>query len=356
GNPFNINSAKQLAHVLYDQLELPLVGKTKTGLGKSDEGTLRALREEHPVVESILEYRHLQSIRSKFVGPLPTFVHPLTGRIHTSFRQIGARTGRFSSAHPNLQQVPKHKSDLIRKGFIPEAGFYFASFDFSQIEIRVLAQVARDEKLIEAFRRGEDIYRATASQLFGKPSEAVTDAERQQCKSIVLGLCYGMGARRLSKILGLEKEEAKGFIDKFFLNYPALVKFRRGSVEQAEKQGYVGSLWGRKRKIAKNRLNSAINSRIQSSAADLMKYAIVRAYSRIRRFGADVRLLLTIHDELVFEIREGRVEEVLPIIHQAMTDPMPEFDVPTEVDVEVGPNLGELKEVIVNSCPKNANT
>jgi DNA polymerase I len=351
GNPFNINSAKQLAHVLYDQLGLPVVGKTKTGLGKSDAGALQALREEHPVVESILEYRHLQSIRSKFVGPLPTYVHPLTGRIHTSFRQIGARTGRFSSARPNLQQVPKHKSDLIRKGFIPEEGFCFASFDFSQIEIRVLAQVARDEKLIEAFRRGEDIYQATASQLFGKPLEAVTDSERQQCKSIVLGLCYGMGVRRLAKILGLGKEEAKEFIDRFFQTYPALVEFRRGSVEQAEKQRFVESLWGRRRKIAKNRLNSAINSRIQSSAADLMKYAIVRAYSRIRRFGPDIRLLLTIHDELVFEIREDRVEEVLPVIHQAMTDPMPDFDVPIDVDVEVGPNLGQLKEVMID--PEN---
>ena len=254
----------------------------------------------------------------------------------------------MSSARPNLQQIPKHKSDLIRKGFVPEEGYCFASFDFSQIEIRVLAQVAQDEKLIEAFRRGEDVYRATAGQLFGKSSEEVTDSERQQCKSITLGLCYGMGVRRLSKILGLGQGEAKEFIDRFFQTYPALVEFRRASVEQAGKQGFVESLWGRRRKIAKHRLNSAINSRIQSSAADVMKYAIVRAYSRIRGFGDDVRLLLTVHDELDFEIREDRIEEALSIIHQAMTDPMPDFDVPIEVDVEVGPNLGQLKEVMID--------
>ncbi|GAB6943075.1 DNA polymerase I [Thermus brockianus] len=346
GHPFNLNSRDQLERVLFDELGLPPIGKTeKTGKRSTSAAVLEALREAHPIVEKILQYRELAKLKGTYIDLLPALVHPRTGRLHTRFNQTATATGRLSSSDPNLQNIPVRTplGQRIRRAFVAEEGYLLVALDYSQIELRVLAHLSGDENLIRVFQEGRDIHTQTASWMFGLPAEAIDPLRRRAAKTINFGVLYGMSAHRLSQELGIPYEEAVAFIDRYFQSYPKVKAWIERTLEEGRQRGYVETLFGRRRYVPdlNARVKSvreaaermAFNMPVQGTAADLMKLAMVRLFPRLPEVGA--RMLLQVHDELLLEAPKERAEEAAALAKEVMEGVWP-LAVPLEVEVGIG--------------------
>lgn len=354
GHPFNLNSRDQLERVLFDELGLPAIGKTeKTGKRSTSAAVLEALREAHPIVEKILQYRELTKLKSTYIDPLPDLIHPRTGRLHTRFNQTATATGRLSSSDPNLQNIPVRTplGQRIRRAFIAEEGWLLVALDYSQIELRVLAHLSGDENLIRVFREGRDIHTETASWMFGVPREAVDPLMRRAAKTINFGVLYGMSAHRLSQELAIPYEEAQAFIGRYFQSFPKVRAWIEKTLEEGRRRGYVETLFGRRRYVPdlEARVKSvreaaermAFNMPVQGTAADLMKLAMVKLFPRLEEMGA--RMLLQVHDELVLEAPKERAEAVARLAKEVMEGVYP-LAVPLEVEVGIGEDWLSAKE------------
>ena len=321
---FNINSPKQLGHILFDVMHMPGGKKTKTGYSTAAD-VLEKLAPDYPIVAEILEYRTLTKLKSTYADGLAAFIDG-DGRIRTSFKQTVTATGRLSSADPNLQNIPMREElgRLIRKCFYPKEGCLFVDADYSQIELRILAHMSGDEKLIEAYRQSEDIHRITASQVFHVPLEEVTDQMRRNAKAVNFGIVYGISSFGLSQGLSISRQEAQEYINSYFETYPKIREFLDGLVSSAKKNGYAVSLFGRRRPIPELKSSNfmqrsfgeraAMNSPIQGTAADIMKIAMKRVYNRLMKEVPEASLILQIHDELLVEVPEqlaGRAREIV---------------------------------------------
>jgi DNA polymerase-1 len=353
GEPeLNVNSTVQLGLVLFERLQVQGKRKAKrTKIGyRTDVETLEEY-VEHPIVGKILEYRARAKMRSTYLEPLPRMVNPRTGRLHTSFSQIGAITGRLSSSDPNLQNIPVRTEEgrAIRRCFVPgEPGWRLVSADYSQIELRVLAHIAGDPGFIEAFKAGEDIHRATAARIFGLLPAAVDPGMRNRAKAINFGVIYGMGEQRLARETGITPKEAREFIDAYFRTYPRVKAFHEEQLRLAMERGYVETILGRRRHIrdeltspdggvAANARNNAINTPIQGSAADIVKKAMIEVHRRLATSKLDARLLLQVHDELVLECPADQVDRLTALLRDAM-EKVVDLKVPLVVDVGSGEN------------------
>ncbi len=354
GGSVNLNSPKQLAAVLFERLQLPVLKKTKTG-PSTDADVLAELAEQgHEVPRLLLEYRELQKLKSTYVDVLPGRVNRRTGRIHTSFNQTGAATGRLSSSDPNLQNIPIRtlRGEAIRRGFVPEAGWKFVVADYSQIELRLMAHLSGDPAFVAAFRNGEDIHRQTAAIIFGVDPLAVTPEMRSRAKTINFGTIYGQGPFALSRQLGIEVSEAKAFIAEYFKRFAGVRSYLDRQIEIARSQGYVETLFGRRRYIPeikdKNFNTRAFgerlsqNSPLQGSAADLIKIAMVRLHRALRSERMAARLLLQVHDELVIEAPAAEVDRAAGLVREHM-EGVAELKVPLVVEVGVGDNWLDAK-------------
>ena len=354
GMPFNVNSPRQLATVLFDKLQLPILKRTRTG-PSTDADVLEQLAElGHEVPKLLLEYRELEKLRSTYVDTLPGRIHPATGRIHTSFNQVGAATGRLSSSEPNLQNIPVRtpRGEAIRRGFVPAPGWKFIVADYSQIELRLMAHLSDDPAFIAAFQAGEDIHRQTASIIFGVPVDQVSADMRARAKTINFATIYGQGPFALSRSLAIPQEEAKAFIAEYFRRFSGVRAFLDRQVALAREQGYVETLLGRRRYIPEVRERNfnmrafgerqAQNAPLQGSAADLIKLAMVRLHRALREGGFASRLLLQVHDELVLEGPPGEVERVSSLVRLHM-EGAAQLKVPLVVDVGVGDNWLDAK-------------
>lgn len=354
GGTINLNSPKQLAAILFEKLQLPILKRTKTG-PSTDADVLEQLADMgHAMPKLLLEYRELQKLRSTYVDVLPQRVHRTTGRIHTSFNQIGAATGRLSSSDPNLQNIPirSPRGEEIRKGFVPEPGWKFVVADYSQIELRLMAHLSGDPAFVEAFRKGEDIHRQTAALIFGVSLAEVTSEMRARAKTINFGTIYGQGAFALSKMLAIPQEEAKAFIAEYFLRFAGVRAFLDRQIELAREKGYVETLFGRRRYIPEVRDKNfnvrafgerqSQNAPLQGSAADLIKIAMARLHRALADRRLQARLLLQVHDELVVEAPVAEVESVSALLKEHM-EGAAALSVPLVVDVGVGDNWLDAK-------------
>ena len=345
GQEFNPNSPKQVAHILFDVLKLPVIKRTKTG-PSTDATVLEQLAAQHPFPEKLLAYRELEKLLNTYVRKLPEHIHPVTGRIHTSFNQSVTATGRLSSSNPNLQNIPvRGIGAQIRRAFVAPPGRVLIGADYSQIELRILAHITGDRGLIEAFMRDEDIHARTAATIFGVSIERVTPEQRDIAKRINFGIAYGMSAYGLAQWAKISRHEANEFIKSYFASFPGVKAYMERIVRQAEEQGYVTSILGRRRyfhgRLDSRMKREAINMPIQASAADLMKLAMIRVYELIERGELPAQMLLQIHDELIFEADEQDVKGCVPIIRETMEGVL-ELRVPLKVDVKVGKNWGEI--------------
>ncbi len=352
GGPFNPNSPKQVAELLFERLKLPVIARTKTGPSTSSE-VLAELAIAHPLPGKLIAYRELTKLLTTYVEQLPKAVNPRTGRIHTSFHQASTATGRLSSSDPNLQNIPT-RTDVggrIRRAFVAPEGSVLVGADYSQIELRVLAHLSGDANLIAAFAEGLDLHRRTASVVFGLSESAVTPAQRDAAKRINFGILYGITPYGLAKEIGASAGEAKAYIDRFFTAYPDVRAFVDRSIQRATETGYVVTLLGRRRPLADigsrnvarrnfDRRN-AVNTPIQGSAADLIKLAMIDIDRRIAEAEWPAAMLLQIHDELVFEVAEESVDEISRAIQESMEGVLP-LRVPLEVKILTGRHWGEL--------------
>jgi DNA polymerase I len=356
GHGFNIDSTQQLAGVLFDELQLPVVRKTKTGRS-TDAETLETLAHTttHALPRLVLEYRELTKLKGTYVDTLPKMVCRRTGRIHAGFHQTGAVTGRLSSSDPNLQNIPIRTEigRRIRGAFVAgQADHVLLTADYSQIELRVLAHFCRDEALLEAFRSGQDIHAFVAAQVNGVPLEQVTKEQRSAAKAVNFGIIYGQTAHGLSRALGISRGAAKTFIDMYFMRYPGIRLFIEKTIAEAKRQGYVETLLGRRRPLPELRSSSpqetslgerlAVNTVVQGTAADLIKRAMIDIQHAIETEHRPSRMLIQVHDELVFEVPAGAVEAEAEMVRQKMTTAIP-LDVPVVVDIAWGRNWLESK-------------
>ncbi|MBI5235553.1 MAG: DNA polymerase I [Deltaproteobacteria bacterium] len=353
GFEFNINSPKQLSQALFERLGLKPVRKTKTGFS-TDEEVLKRLASQHDVPGLIITYRQTAKLKSTYVDALINLADPQTSRVHTSFNQTVTLTGRLSSSRPNLQNIPTSGESALalRSAFVPEQGFVFLSADYSQIELRLVAHLSEDPFLIEAFVNGEDVHAQTASGIFSVLPALVTPEMRRKAKAINFGIIYGMGAWGLAGELKIPSSEAQGYIDGFFAHYKRVKTFMDKAVEQARAAGYTTTLFGRKRVIPE--LNSpieaarnfgeraAINTPIQGSAADMIKLAMIRIHERIKSKGFSSRMLLQIHDELVFEARKEELDELTSLVREEM-EGIIVLRVPLKVNMKQGNNWAEVE-------------
>ncbi|MBZ9752538.1 DNA polymerase I [Deinococcus sp. HMF7604] len=353
GREFQIRSRDQLEAVLYDELGLASGKKTKlTGKRSTAVATLEPLREEHPIIPALLEYRELEKLRGTYLDPLPSLVNPRTGRLHTTFAQGAVATGRLSSLNPNLQNIPirSETGREIRKGFIADPGYCLISADYSQIELRLLAHIADDPLMQQAFQEGADIHRRTASQVLGLDEATVTPNQRRAAKTVNFGVLYGMSAHRLSNDLGIPYADAAGFIETYFATYPGIRGYIDRTLEFGRQQGYVETLYGRRRYVpeltATNRTlreageRLAYNMPIQGTAADIIKLAMIRLEQKLEGTGA--RLLLQVHDELLLEAPGGKAEQIADLVKTIMEGAV-QLKVPLAVEVGVGPNWYDTK-------------
>jgi DNA polymerase I len=358
GGPFNIASPKQLGEILFDRLNLAdKAKKTKTGQFKTDEQTLATLEGRHPIIADILAWREATKLKSTYLDALPKYIVPQTGRIHTHFHQLVAATGRLASSDPNLQNIPvrSEAGRKIRKAFVPRKSqisnlkFEILSCDYSQIELRVMAALANDATMIEAFRNGTDIHTVTASKVFVVEPENVTSDMRRTAKMVNFGIIYGISAFGLSQRLGIPRTEAASIIEAYFREYPAIKDFMELTVAEARENGYVETLSGRRRhfpdlhsanqNLRGNAERAAINTPIQGTAADMIKLAMIRIDELLRGSSYQTRMLLQVHDELVFDLAENEAEELVPKILDLMRKALPlPHGVPVEVEYGTGPN------------------
>ena len=352
GETFNINSPKQLGVVLFENMKLPGGRKTKTGYSTAAD-VLEKLAPEHPVVAKILEYRQYTKLKSTYADGLANYIQD-DGRIHGKFNQTITATGRISSTEPNLQNIPVRMElgRLIRKVFIPEEGYRFVDADYSQIELRVLAHCSGDEHLIQAYKEQSDIHRITASQVFHIPFDEVTPQQRRNAKAVNFGIVYGISSFGLSQDLRITRKEAAKYIDDYFATYPGIKTFLDHAVTHAKEEGYVVTLFGRRRPVPELSSSNfmqrsfgervAMNSPIQGAAADIIKIAMIRVNQRLKDQKMKSRLVLQVHDELLFEAYEPELDEVQNILKQDM-DPAAQLKVPLEIDMHTGDNWYEAK-------------
>ncbi len=353
GEEFVIGSTQQLARILFEKLELTPGRKGKTGYS-TDTRVLRSIREEHPIVEVVEEWREYSKLLNTYLGPLPSLISDEDGRLHTHFNQTVAATGRLSTSNPNLQAIPI-RTELgreIRSAFIAEPAYRLVSADYSQVELRILAHVSGEPKLREAFARGEDIHAATAAEVLGKERSTLTKDERNIAKMVNFGIIYGISAYGLSENLEIPREDAQTYIDAYLARFPMVQDFIQRTIEQAERDGYVTTLLGRRRPVPEIRASNrqtrslgerlAVNSVMQGTAADVIKVAMVNIHRRLRDEGRGARLVLQVHDELLLEAPEAEVGPVRELVREEMIGAYP-LDPPLAVDVGVGDDWNEAK-------------
>ncbi len=358
GREFNIASPLQLRKILFDELKLPVQRKTSvSGASSTDQSTLELLAPLHPLPRKIVEYRQIAKLKGTYVDALPTLVHPCTGRIHTSFNQTVAATGRLSSSDPNLQNIPARTEmgRQIRQAFLPKEGWQLLTADYSQIELRLLAHSSGDANLKQAFVEGKDIHAAVASRIFGVAEEQVNSDQRRVGKTINFGVVYGMSAHGLAQRLSLDRDTAAKFIDDYFARYPAVQEYQARLLANCHKTGYASTLLGRRRAIAGVRPRSnirgmnqpereAVNMEIQGSAADMMKLAMLNVHRRLREDKLATRMLLTVHDELVLESPPEETQRAAKLVREEMSNALP-ISVPVDVDVAAGKNWLDVEEI-----------
>ncbi|MBA4393999.1 MAG: DNA polymerase I [Desulfobacca sp.] len=355
GERFNINSPQQLSHILFEKLKLPQGKKTKGRTGLStDAEVLKDLAFGYPLAAEVWNYRTLSKLKSTYIDALPKLILPRTGRLHTSFNQTITATGRLSSSEPNLQNIPVRTEEgrRIRQSFIPEPGWKMLSFDYSQIELRILAHYSEDETLVEAFRKGQDIHSRTAAELFNVEPEQITSEMRRQAKVINFGILYGMSAFGLSKELGIPNREAQAMIDQYFLKYRGVSHYIEDTLAEARRMKVVTTLFNRRRHIddidSSNRAvrqfaeRTAINTPIQGTAADLIKMAMIRIHGTMADEKMRSRMLLQVHDELVFEGPEEETSRLSALVKEIMEGVIT-LRVPLTVQLSVGNNWADLK-------------
>jgi DNA polymerase-1 len=352
GEVFNINSSQQLGKILFDKLKLPAVKKTKTGYS-TDVEVLTKLSFQHDLPLEILGYRNLSKLKSTYIDALPKMIHPKTGRVHTSYNQTVTATGRLSSSDPNLQNIPirAEEGSRIRQAFIPEKGCSIVSADYSQIELRILAHLSQDEPLLKAFQNDEDIHARTASEIFGVSMEKVTPPMRREAKVINFGIVYGMSAYGLSQQLGIEPKIAQAYIDEYFKKYSGVQTYIEKSLEEARQKGYVMTLLHRRRylpdihsptiAIRQATERMAINTPLQGTAADIIKVAMIHIQNRIEELRLSTKMIMQVHDELVFEVPEEELQNTIPMIQNEMETVM-ELSVPLRVSIHSGKNWAEV--------------
>jgi DNA polymerase-1 len=353
GSPFNLGSPKQIGEILYERLGAPVLAKTPAGAPSTAESVLQELADQGIALPAlILEHRGLAKLKSTYTDKLPQMVNARTGRVHTSYHQAVAATGRLSSSDPNLQNIPVRTEDgrRIRRAFIPDAGWRMLAADYSQIELRIMAHVSGDEGLLRAFAEGRDIHRATAAEVFGVTRDAVTAEQRRSAKAINFGLIYGMSAFGLAKQLGIAREFAQAYVNRYFERYPGVRAFMDRTREQAREQGYVETVLGRRLylpdiktrnpQIRAAAERTAINAPMQGTASDIIKRAMIDLDAWLERDQAPARMLMQVHDELVFEVAADAVDEVGPRIRSLMQNAAA-LAVPLIVDVGVGDNWDE---------------
>jgi DNA polymerase-1 len=349
GETFNINSPKQMQKILFEKLQLQSSRKTKTGFS-TDAQTLESLRGEHEIIESILDFRQVAKLKSTYADALPNLIQPKTGRVHTSFNQTIASTGRLSSVDPNLQNIPI-RTELgreIRKAFVPrDKNHNIISCDYSQIELRIMASMSNDERLLEAFKQGEDIHRRTAALVFQIPQEEVTPDMRRKAKEVNFGILYGIGVFGLKTRLKISQQHAKEIIDTYFSTFKNVKAFMDASIQSAREKGFAETLLGRRR-FLKN-INSknfslrnfeervAINMPIQGTAADMIKLAMINIHNELSRRKYDTKMILQVHDELVFDALKSETNEVVPLVKDLMENALP-LNVPILVETGIGDN------------------
>lgn len=355
GHPFNISSPQQLGKVLFEELKLPAParrGKTKSLSTAAD--ILETLALDHPIAALVLEYRQLTKLKGTYVDALPALIHPATGRIHTTFNPAGAATGRLSSSNPNLQNIPI-RTELgreIRAAFVPEPGWKLVVADYSQIELRLLAHFSRDPVLLDAFRKGEDIHTRTAAEVFGIPPLMVTPEHRRNAKAVNFGIIYGLSPFGLAAQLGISRSEAESYINGYFQRYAHVRKFLDDTVAQVRETGYTKSLFGRQRPIpdinSKNpnargfAERTAVNTPLQGTAADLIKLAMIRIHAKLSESRMRARMLLQVHDELVFEAPPEEASDLASMVKREM-ESVHQLEVPLVVDTGIGDNWRDAK-------------
>jgi DNA polymerase-1 len=351
GVQFNIASPKQLGEILFEKLGLTSnVKKTKTGQYPTGEDVLNRLVHEHPIVEKILAYRQLTKLKSTYVDALPALVNPRDGRIHTSYNQAVAATGRLSSNNPNLQNIPirTERGREIRKAFVPRGkNFTLLAADYSQIELRIIAHLSGDKGMIEAFNNGHDIHAATASRVYGLPIDQVSKDMRRNAKTVNFGIIYGISAFGLAERLGIARSEASQIIANYFREYPSIKEYMNRQIEFARRHGYVETMLGRRRYLRDiNSANSvvrgfaernAINAPIQGSSADMIKLAMISIHNEIRRLNLQSKMILQVHDELVFDALTDELEVLKPLVEKHMREALP-LSVPVVVEMNTGSN------------------
>ncbi|MGR6088391.1 MAG: DNA polymerase I [Arcticibacter sp.] len=351
GMKFNIASPRQLGEVLFDVLKIdPKAKKTKTGQYATGEDVLSKMIDRHPLVQQVLDYRQLVKLKNTYVDTLPEMVNPRTGRIHTSYQQAVAATGRLSSNNPNLQNIPirTEKGREVRKAFVARnKNFTLLSADYSQIELRIIAEFSKDAGMIEAFKNGIDIHTSTAAKVYGVPLDLVTPEMRRNAKMVNFGIIYGISAFGLSQRLNIPKKEAANIIDNYFREFPTIKSYMDGSIESARKNGYVETILGRRRYLRDiNSANAvvrgfaernAINAPIQGSAADLIKVAMINIHRELNQRGLKSKMILQVHDELVFDVSNDELDVIKPIIRECMVNAI-KMTVPLEVEIGTGKN------------------
>ena len=352
GGPFNLGSPKQIQQILFEQQGLPVIKKTPKGQPSTAEDVLQELALNYPLPQLILEHRGLSKLKSTYVDKLPEQINPNTKRVHTSYHQAVAATGRLSSSDPNLQNIPirTEAGRRVREAFIAPNGWVILAADYSQIELRIMAHLSEDKTLLHAFANNEDIHRATAAEVFGVALDQVSSQQRRSAKAINFGLIYGMSAFGLARQLGIDRNEAQNYVDLYFQRYPGVKRYMDGIRHQAHDQGFVETVFGRRlylpeinSKNAQRRQyaeRTAINAPMQGTAADIIKRAMIAVDQWLAKRSDRVRMIMQVHDELVFEIDEDYIGEAQKTITKFMVGAA-ELRVPLQVDVGTGANWNE---------------
>jgi DNA polymerase-1 len=352
GEEFNLSSPKQLGRILFEKLQLPAIKKTPKGAPSTAEQVLAELALDYPLPKVLLEHRSLSKLKSTYTDKLPQMVNPATGRIHTSYHQAVTATGRLSSSDPNLQNIPIRTEEgrRIRQAFIAPAGYKILAADYSQIELRIMAHLSSDAGLLKAFNEGRDVHTATASEVFEVALDAVTTEQRRKAKAINFGLIYGMSAFGLAKQLHLGRHEAQQYIERYFERYPGVADYMDRTRALAKEQGYVETLFGRRLYLpeinARNKMRvqaaerTAINAPMQGTAADIIKRAMLAVDDWLQQGRADARMIMQVHDELVFEVSDDEVDPVREQVCRLMSEAA-ELAIPLLVEAGVGNNWDE---------------
>ena len=353
GEEFNINSTKQLGHILFEKMKLPVIKKTKNGYS-TDVDVLEKLKKEDPIIEQILEYRQLMKLNSTYVEGLKQYINPKTKRIHSFFHQTITATGRISSTEPNLQNIPTRfeLGKRVRKVFEPAQGKVYIDADYSQIELRVLASISEDKHMIQAFKEGQDIHKQAASKVFKTPIDEVTKEQRSNAKAVNFGIVYGISDFGLGEQLGIGRKKAKGYIDEYLQQYSGIKKFMTDITEIAKEKGYVETLFHRRRYIPELKSNNymvrqfgaraAMNTPIQGTAADIMKIAMIKVYREIKRRGLKSKIVLQVHDEMMIEVPIEEKDEIRKIMKESMESAV-QLKVPLVAEISEATNWYECK-------------